>query len=52
MSMVGIRSNTKVTEKVLAGVGETYDPQGATAIAVNPQDGAVLAMASWPPERV
>ena len=37
------------TEKVLAGVGETYDPQGATAIAVNPQDGSVLAMASWPP---
>ncbi len=37
------------TESVLADVGQTYSPQGATAIAVNPQSGDVLAMASWPP---
>ena len=37
------------TERVLAGVGKTYQPEGATAIAVDPEDGAVLAMASWPP---
>ena len=37
------------TEKVLAQVGEAQQPTGATAIAVNPQDGSVLAMASWPP---
>ncbi len=36
------------TEEVLAGIGDTYQPQGATAIAVDPEDGSVLAMASWP----
>jgi len=37
------------TEKVLRDVGDTYDPEGATAVVMNPQDGDVLAMASWPP---
>jgi cell division protein FtsI (penicillin-binding protein 3) len=37
------------TEEVLAGIGQTYSPKGATAIVVNPQDGDLLAMASWPP---
>lgn len=37
------------TERVLAGVGETYSPTGATAIVVDPRDSQVLAMANWPP---
>jgi cell division protein FtsI/penicillin-binding protein 2 len=37
------------TEQVLAGVGETYSPQGATAIVVDPRSAQVLAMANWPP---
>ncbi|HET6831116.1 MAG TPA: penicillin-binding protein 2 [Solirubrobacterales bacterium] len=37
------------TEKVLDGIGETYMPEGATAIVMDPADGDVLAMASWPP---
>ncbi|HEY8083064.1 MAG TPA: penicillin-binding protein 2 [Solirubrobacterales bacterium] len=37
------------TERVLAGVGETYAPQGATAIVMDPQDSEILAMANWPP---
>ncbi|MCB0864483.1 MAG: penicillin-binding protein 2 [Solirubrobacterales bacterium] len=37
------------TEKVLKDVGDTYDPDGATAVVMNPQSGDVLAMASWPP---
>jgi cell division protein FtsI/penicillin-binding protein 2 len=37
------------TEKVLRGIGERYDPNGATAVVMNPQNGEVLAMASWPP---
>jgi cell division protein FtsI/penicillin-binding protein 2 len=37
------------TEEVLAGVGETYSPQGATAIVVDPRTSQVLAMANWPP---
>jgi cell division protein FtsI (penicillin-binding protein 3) len=37
------------TEQVLAGVGETYSPQGATAIVVDPRTSQVLAMANWPP---
>ena len=37
------------TEKVLQGIGEKYDPNGATAVVMNPQNGDVLAMASWPP---
>lgn len=37
------------TEQVLEGLGDEYDPEGATAIVMNPQNGEVLAMASWPP---
>jgi cell division protein FtsI/penicillin-binding protein 2 len=36
-------------EKVLANVGETYSPVGATAIVVDPQTSEILAMANWPP---
>jgi cell division protein FtsI/penicillin-binding protein 2 len=35
-------------ENVLAKVGATYRPQSATAIVMDPQTGAVLAMANWP----
>jgi cell division protein FtsI (penicillin-binding protein 3) len=35
-------------ENVLAGVGAEYSPQSATAIVMNPQSGAILAMANWP----
>ncbi len=37
------------TERVLAGVGETYAPTGATAIVIDPRSSQVLAMANWPP---
>jgi cell division protein FtsI (penicillin-binding protein 3) len=37
------------TERVLAEVGETYSPKGATAIVMDPQSAQVLAMANWPP---
>lgn len=37
------------TEKVLRDLGQTYDPAGATAVVMNPRDGDVLAMSSWPP---
>jgi UDP-N-acetylmuramyl-tripeptide synthetase len=37
------------TQKVLDEIGSKYQPEGATAIAMNPDDGDVLAMASWPP---
>jgi cell division protein FtsI/penicillin-binding protein 2 len=37
------------TERVLARVGETYSPTGATAIVVDPRTSQVLAMANWPP---
>lgn len=37
------------TERILNGVGETYSPQGATAIVVDPRTSQVLAMANWPP---
>ena len=37
------------TERVLANVGETYSPVGATAIVVDPRNSQVLAMANWPP---
>ena len=37
------------TERVLAKVGETYAPKGATAIVVDPRTSQVLAMANWPP---
>ncbi len=36
------------TEDVLANVARTYQPQGATAIVMNPRNGQVLAMANWP----
>ena len=37
------------TEEVLAEVGETYAPKGATAIVMDPRSSQVLAMANWPP---
>jgi cell division protein FtsI (penicillin-binding protein 3) len=36
-------------EQVLAGVGETYQPKGATAIVMDPRNSQILAMANWPP---
>ena len=36
-------------EAALAEIGETYAPQGATAIVMDPRDSDVLAMANWPP---
>ncbi|HEY3726865.1 MAG TPA: penicillin-binding protein 2 [Solirubrobacteraceae bacterium] len=35
-------------EQVLAGVGAQYSPKGATAIVMNPDSGAILALANWP----
>ena len=35
-------------EQVLADVGETWHPHAATAIVMDPRDGAVLALANWP----
>ena len=35
-------------EQVLAGVGKTFSPKGATAIVMNPNDGSILALANWP----
>jgi cell division protein FtsI/penicillin-binding protein 2 len=35
-------------EQVLAGVGATYSPKGATAIAMDPNTGEILALANWP----
>ena len=35
-------------EQVLAGVGQQYDPAGATAIVTDPQTDQVLALANWP----
>jgi cell division protein FtsI (penicillin-binding protein 3) len=37
------------TEQVLAEVGETYSPRGATAIVMDPRNSQILAMANWPP---
>jgi cell division protein FtsI (penicillin-binding protein 3) len=37
------------TEEVLAEVGETYAPKGATAIVMDPHSSQILAMANWPP---
>jgi cell division protein FtsI (penicillin-binding protein 3) len=34
-------------ERVLAQVGATYSPKSATAIAVDPRTGAILALANW-----
>jgi cell division protein FtsI (penicillin-binding protein 3) len=36
------------TEAVLSEVGQTYTPQGATAVVVDPRSGEVLALANWP----
>ena len=35
-------------EQVLAELGETWRPRGATAIVMDPRDGALLALANWP----
>jgi cell division protein FtsI/penicillin-binding protein 2 len=35
-------------EQVLAGVGQQYQPVGASAIAMDPQTGEILALANWP----
>ncbi len=35
-------------EQVLADVGRTYQPKGATAVVMNPATGELLALASWP----
>jgi cell division protein FtsI (penicillin-binding protein 3) len=35
-------------EQVLAGVGAKFQPKGATAIVMDPSNGAVLALANWP----
>jgi cell division protein FtsI (penicillin-binding protein 3) len=35
-------------EQVLAGVGEQYQPRDATAVVMNPNTGAILALANWP----
>jgi cell division protein FtsI/penicillin-binding protein 2 len=36
-------------EQVLAKVGETWSPKGATAVIVDPRTSQILAMANWPP---
>jgi cell division protein FtsI/penicillin-binding protein 2 len=36
-------------ESVLAGVGQTYQPRGATALVLDPRTGAILALSNWPP---
>jgi cell division protein FtsI/penicillin-binding protein 2 len=36
------------TEQVLGDVGQTFKPKAATAIVMNPRDGEIYAMASWP----
>jgi cell division protein FtsI (penicillin-binding protein 3) len=35
-------------EQVLAGVGNQYQPRGATAIVLDPNTGEILALANWP----
>lgn len=35
-------------EQVLSGVGAQYSPKGATAIAMDPNTGEILALANWP----
>jgi cell division protein FtsI/penicillin-binding protein 2 len=35
-------------EAVLADVGQTYRPRGATALAMDPRTGELLALANWP----
>lgn len=36
-------------ESVLAGVGQTFSPKGATALVLDPRSGSILALANWPP---
>jgi cell division protein FtsI (penicillin-binding protein 3) len=36
-------------EEVLAQIGQTYDPSGATAVVMDPRSSDVLAIANWPP---
>jgi cell division protein FtsI (penicillin-binding protein 3) len=36
------------TEAVLAEVGQTYMPEGATAVVMDPRSGEILALANWP----
>jgi cell division protein FtsI (penicillin-binding protein 3) len=35
-------------EKVLAEVGNEFEPKGATALVMDPRNGEMLAMANWP----
>jgi cell division protein FtsI (penicillin-binding protein 3) len=35
-------------EQVLAGVGKQWQPKSATAIVMQPQTGAILALGNWP----
>jgi cell division protein FtsI (penicillin-binding protein 3) len=35
-------------EAVLAEVGQTYQPAGATALVMDPRSGEILALANWP----
>ena len=35
-------------EAVMAEVGETFRPRGATAVVTDPRTGAILALANWP----
>jgi len=36
------------TEEVLSAVGRVFSPKDATAIVMDPNSGAILAMANWP----
>jgi cell division protein FtsI (penicillin-binding protein 3) len=36
------------TEAVLSDVGQTYMPEGATAVVMDPRSGEILALANWP----
>ncbi len=36
------------SEDVLSAVGRVFSPKDATAIVMNPNNGAILAMANWP----
>ena len=36
-------------ESVLAGVGRTFQPKGATALVLDPRNGEILSLANWPP---
>lgn len=35
-------------ERVIREIGETYEPEGATAIVMDPRTSQILAMANWP----